>query len=95
MSELPAVPASRARDAGGKFGPAQRLENLWRQGHRPDVSDFLSKLETLTPSQVVAVMCVDQHQRWQQGERWNPPQSKTLAESPRARGPRKAFQTSY
>jgi len=69
MSELPAVPASRARDAGGKFGPAQRLENLWRQGQRPDVSDFLSKQENLTPPQVVAILCVDQHQRWQRGER--------------------------
>ena len=69
MSELPAVPASRARDAGGKFGPAQRLENLWRQGRRPDVSEFISKQENLTPPQIVAILCVDQHQRWQLGER--------------------------
>lgn len=69
MSELPAVSASQVRDAGGKFGPAQRLENLWRQGQRPDVLAFLSKQENLTPSQIVAVLCVDQQQRWQRGER--------------------------
>jgi serine/threonine-protein kinase len=45
------------------------LENLWRQGQRPDVLEFLSKQENLTPSQIVAVLCVDQHQRWQAGER--------------------------
>jgi serine/threonine-protein kinase len=31
--------------------------------------DFLSKQDNLTPPQVVAVLCVDQIQRWQQGER--------------------------
>jgi serine/threonine protein kinase len=45
------------------------LENLWRQGHRIDVQEFLSKQEDLTPPQIVAVLCVDQHQRWQAGER--------------------------
>jgi len=69
MSELPAVSPSQTRDAGRKFGPAQRLENLWRQGHRPDVLEFLSKQENLTPPQIVAVLCVDQHQRWRLGER--------------------------
>ncbi len=69
MSEPPAVSASQARDAGRKFGPAQRLENLWRQGQRPDVSEFISKEENLTPPQIVAVLCVDQQQRWHRDER--------------------------
>ena len=69
MSELQTMSPSRPRDAGNKFGTAQRLENLWRQGHRPDVQEFLSKQEGLTPPQIVAVLCVDQHQRWQVGER--------------------------
>lgn len=69
MSELPAVSASQVRDAGGRFGPAQRLENLWRQGQRPDVLAFLSKQENLIPAQIVAVLCVDQQQRWHVGER--------------------------
>jgi serine/threonine protein kinase len=69
MSELPTVSASHSRDAGRKFGPAQRLENLWRQGQRPDVLEFISKQENLTPPQIVAVLCVDQQQRWQRGER--------------------------
>jgi len=69
MSELQAVCPSRPRDAGNKFGPAQGLENLWRQGQRPDVREFLSKQKGLTPSQIVAVLCVDQQQRWRTSER--------------------------
>ena len=69
MTKLQAVPPSRQRDAGKKYGPAQRLENLWRQGRRPDVQEFLSKQEGLSPQQIVAVLCVDQHQRWCAGER--------------------------
>src|SRR5260370_6742481 len=69
MSELQTMSPSRPRDAGNKFGPAQGLENLWRQGQRPDVREFLSKQRGLAPSQVVAVLCVDQQQRWRTGER--------------------------
>jgi serine/threonine-protein kinase len=45
------------------------LENLWRQGQSPDVREYLGRLENLTPAQVVAVLCVDQSQRWHHGER--------------------------
>jgi eukaryotic-like serine/threonine-protein kinase len=69
MSESPAVPASRARDAGTRLGPAQQLEDLWRHGDRPDVQEFLRRQENLTPEQIVAVLCVDQWHRWQLGER--------------------------
>jgi serine/threonine protein kinase len=31
--------------------------------------EFISKQENLTPPQIVAILCVDQHQRWQLGER--------------------------
>src|SRR5439155_17426479 len=69
MSELQIMSPSRPRDAGNKFGPAQGLENLWRQGQCPDVREFLSKQKGLAPAQIVAVLCVDQQQRWQAGER--------------------------
>ena len=68
MTELQAVPPSRQRDAGNKYGPAQRLENLWRQGLRPELREFLAKQELLSPAQLVAVLLVDQEQRWQSGE---------------------------
>src|SRR6266849_3872817 len=68
MTKLQAVPPSRQRDAGKKYGPAQRLENLWRQGLRPDLRAFLAKEEALTPAQLVAVLLVDQEQRWRAGE---------------------------
>src|SRR6516225_5935663 len=69
MKESPVVSTSRPRDAGGKFGPAQQLENLWRQGQRPEVREYLGRQENLTSAQVVAVLCVDQQQRWHHGER--------------------------
>jgi serine/threonine protein kinase len=44
------------------------LENLWRQGLRPDVREFLAKQEALTAGQIVAVLLIDQEQRWHLGE---------------------------
>jgi serine/threonine protein kinase len=44
------------------------LENLWRQGQHPDVRSFLAKLVELTPGQIVAVLLIDQEQRWRAGE---------------------------
>ncbi|HJT76119.1 MAG TPA: serine/threonine-protein kinase, partial [Gemmataceae bacterium] len=49
--------------------PAERLLQLWLLGRRPDVRDFLSQTGELTPAQVVAVLRVDQRQRWEGGER--------------------------
>src|SRR5438067_6113974 len=68
MTELQAVPPTRQRAVGNKYGPAQRLENLWRQGLRPELREFLAKQELLSPAQLVAVLLVDQEQRWQSGE---------------------------
>jgi serine/threonine-protein kinase len=45
------------------------LENLWRQGQSPDVREYLGRLANLSPAQVVAVLCVDQGQRWHHGDR--------------------------
>ena len=49
---------------------ARELENLWQQGQRPDVREFLQKFtQAVPPAQIVGALCVDQWQRWQQGER--------------------------
>jgi WD40 repeat protein len=45
------------------------LEQLWRQGHPPALGPFLAAAGTLEPSQLVAVVRVDQRERWQTGER--------------------------
>src|SRR5262245_27877983 len=49
--------------------PAQRLWQLWRQGQRPDVLAFLAGAGELTPAERAAALLVDQHERWQAGER--------------------------
>lgn len=48
---------------------AVRLSDLWRKGQKPDVRAFLAGAGTLTPAQIVAVLAVDQWERWQIGER--------------------------
>ncbi|HEV2946308.1 MAG TPA: serine/threonine-protein kinase [Gemmataceae bacterium] len=69
MNEAPVVPASRTRDAGGRFGPAQQLEDLWRHGQRPNIEEFLHRQENLNADQVIAILGVDQWHRWHGGER--------------------------
>jgi serine/threonine-protein kinase len=49
--------------------PSRELEDLWQQGQRPDVRQFLQEAGTLTPVQIIGVLSVDQWHRWQQGER--------------------------
>jgi serine/threonine-protein kinase len=66
------VPSSTPDPRPSNRDPARELENLWQQGQRPDVREFLQGLaqpESITPAQVVGALCVDQWQRWQQGER--------------------------
>jgi WD40 repeat protein len=50
-------------------GAAERLAALWQQGERPDVDVFLAKVGPLPPSELAAVLRIDQRQRWQAGER--------------------------
>jgi len=69
MSQPAPVPASRLRDAGGRFGPAQQLEDLWRHGQRPIVEEFLRRQGNLSSEQIIAALAVDQWQRWHSGER--------------------------
>ncbi|MGL4554136.1 MAG: WD40 repeat domain-containing serine/threonine protein kinase [Gemmataceae bacterium] len=49
--------------------PEQRLWQLWRQGRGPDVRAFLANCPGLAQADVVAVISVDQYERWQRGER--------------------------
>jgi Leucine-rich repeat (LRR) protein len=50
-------------------GHAQQLQERWRQGQAPDVWAFLAGAGDLPPAEVVPVLRVDQHQRWQRGDR--------------------------
>jgi serine/threonine protein kinase len=62
-------PTRPGTPTGPDDDPAVRLSDLWRQGKRPDVREFLRHAGNLTPAQLVAVLCVDQWERWHAGER--------------------------
>src|SRR5260370_936230 len=55
--------------SGGARSPVQEFESLWGKGQVPNVREFLQKTADLTPQQIVEVLCIDQWQRWQQGDR--------------------------
>jgi serine/threonine protein kinase len=48
--------------------PAHRLWNLWRQGQKPRVEDFLAQAGALDPGQIVEVLLVDQAARYRLGQ---------------------------
>jgi WD40 repeat protein/serine/threonine protein kinase len=47
----------------------RRLRRLWRDGQRPEIRGFLSAAGPLDPLQVLALLRVDQRERWLSGER--------------------------
>jgi serine/threonine-protein kinase len=49
--------------------PAERLGQLWLQGHQPDLDEFLGMAGSLSPAQLAAAVRVDQAHRWRNGER--------------------------
>src|SRR6478609_5663913 len=57
--------ASAGRTPGG---PAGELLELWRQGQRPAVEVFLARTGPLPPVERLAVLLVDQQQRWRAGD---------------------------
>jgi hypothetical protein len=61
--------SSSPPSTGPAAQPDLELLRLWRGGERPDVWDFLARTGPLPLDEVVAVLAVDQQQRWQQGER--------------------------
>lgn len=59
---------SQDLDVAPPTDPAERLQQLWRQGRRPDVDAFLAALGPLKPEQLAAVLRADQRQRWEAGD---------------------------
>src|SRR5262249_40310365 len=60
---MPPTRAWRRRDE-----PAQRLLSLWRQGQHPDVADFLATAGIRDPQELLAVLRVDQVERFRLGQ---------------------------
>src|SRR5437879_4720213 len=69
MNELAESVPPTALDPTWRETPIGQLSELWRQGQRPDVRQFLAHAVDLTLAQVVALLRVDQRERWQIGER--------------------------
>ena len=69
MAEPNGVNQPPTSDSAQWAGPETRLWDLWRQGLRPDVRLFLRETGALTPSQLAAVLRIDQRERWWLGQR--------------------------
>jgi serine/threonine-protein kinase len=61
--------AESRSSAGSQSDPAQELVELWRQGQQPDVAAFLARLGPQPAAQTAALLCIDQQERWQAGQR--------------------------
>jgi serine/threonine-protein kinase len=62
-------PAPHDTLPGTDESPAGRWLHRWREGTAHDVRAFLAEIGPLAPEHVVAVLLVEQRQRWQAGER--------------------------
>src|SRR5690242_3406427 len=69
MSEPSQTQVSSAEKSAPLGEPDRELLHLWRRGQRPDVHRFLAAAGALSPADIVAVLAVDQRERWQTGER--------------------------
>jgi eukaryotic-like serine/threonine-protein kinase len=69
MAEPNRAIQSPTSDSDHWAGPEARLWELWRLGLRPDVRFFLRETGELTPSQLAAVLRIDQRERWWLGQR--------------------------
>jgi tetratricopeptide (TPR) repeat protein len=66
----PSSPDQEIRNGSGQGEePARRFWRLWRQGGRPEVLQFLAGAGGLSAAEVVAVLRVDQQERWRLGDR--------------------------
>jgi hypothetical protein len=61
-------PPPRTPDWGGPDDPARRLWSLWRQGLQPRLDDFLAQATLRDPDQLLAVLRVDQAERFRLGQ---------------------------
>lgn len=69
MSESKSIPLAFTDVSSERLEPAEQLLRLWEQGTRVDVDTFVKAAGALSATQLAAVLYVDQHQRWQAGER--------------------------
>ena len=71
MTELTRIrsPQTHPGDWAGRNDHARCLWGLWRQGQQPSVEDFLAEADIRDPDRIVAVLRVDQWERWQLGQR--------------------------
>jgi WD40 repeat protein/tRNA A-37 threonylcarbamoyl transferase component Bud32 len=69
MSDPIVSESSRALTVPLRGDPAQRLEQLWADGQRPDLGHFLGGQADLAPIVVAAAVQVDQSYRWRTGEK--------------------------
>jgi WD40 repeat protein len=67
MAELSQTVSARALSSGRRL--EGRLAELWQQGQRPDVQQFLAAAGPLSATHLAAVLAVDQREHWQRGER--------------------------
>jgi len=61
-------PPPQTRAWGGRDDLARHLWNRWREGHQPRVEDFLAEAAIDDPGQILAVLRVDQSERFRLGE---------------------------
>jgi serine/threonine protein kinase/WD40 repeat protein len=63
--------SSETQDSAGLGGIKawKAYSLLWESGQSPDVHEFLREHLTLTDKEIVEILCVDQCQLWQRGER--------------------------
>ena len=66
-----AIPLKPVREVahGERLEPSEELGRLWERGARDDVDALLNAVGPLSATQLAEVLHVDQHHRWQAGER--------------------------
>jgi serine/threonine-protein kinase len=69
MAELLPVAPATSQEARMEPKAVQRFWKLWQAAPPPNLVDFLLQDPALTPDEVVAVIRVDQRQRWLSGDR--------------------------
>jgi WD40 repeat protein len=71
MTELTRIksPQTHPGDWAGRNDDARCLWDLWRQGEQPSVDDFVAGADIRDPDRIVAVVRVDQWERWRLGQR--------------------------
>jgi tetratricopeptide (TPR) repeat protein len=71
MTELTRIQSRRTLPGyrAGRDDHARRLWSLWRQGQHPSVEDFLAEADIRDSDRIVAVLRVDQWERYRLGQR--------------------------